>query len=245
MKRIMMIFLAVTFLLSLTACDSSTPPVETNSSSNIEELPENNTMEVVGNISDRVMSEIKDDGITEKLISIGLTEEEANEGSKILRQCGVPTIDICEPTDSKATVDGLIAYRGKLDDDRTFWFTIEQRKIFYVALNGVDLYDEDKGGFLKDFNDVHIPETDMSESQKSELLDLSESVLDDYFKYIPYYDAWGFARQDDNYMVQCEAYAKNDLKVKDWVRVKVWYEKNDDTYKVTGVEIDGIQYEPK
>lgn len=245
MKRLIIIFLAVTFLFSLTACNSSSPPVETDSSSNIEELPKSNSMEVDGNITDKVMTEIKSDGITEKLISIGLTEEEATEGGRILRQCGVPAIDICEPTDTNATVDGLVAYRGKLDDDRIFWFTIENRKMFYVALNGEDLYDEDKGGFLKHLDDVHIPETDMPQNQKSEMLDLSESVLDNYFKYAPYYDAWGFARQDNNYMVQCEAYAKNDFGAKDWVRAKVWYEKSNDTYNVTGVEIDGTQYEVK
>lgn len=54
--------------------------------------------------------------------------------------------------------------------------------------------------------------------------------------------AVGVARSDDDYMVQCEVYASNKLGIKDWVRAKVWYEYNGETYDVTGIMIDGERY---
>lgn len=201
------------------------------------------------NGEDKLNGDLADvsDSVSTALIEVGYSSEQGKEIEKILNTIGVSSIQI-ETMTGEATqgLNAVVAYpNGHIDKNRKFMFTTENGVLFYAGFKGEDLYDSDKGGFLKSYGEVHVPKTDMTENQKQELLDLTESVLDDYFKYIPYYDAWGFARQDDNYMVQCEAYAKNDLNVKDWVRVKVWYEKNDNAYKMTGVEIDGVQYEPK
>jgi|GEM_PF-5272966 len=246
---------ALVMLLCLTACGKAgteTEPPDNTAAGISEETPEATSAApteggaIIGNTIDAEMVEIESDGIAEKLVSLGFTEEEADEGRIILRQCGVPSIELCEPTDPNATVDGLICFRGKLDDDRVLIFTVENRKIFYVALNGEDLYDEDLGGFLKRFDEVHIPETALSESVKLNLRDKTESVLDKYFPNdTRYYDAWGFGREDNKYMVQCQV-SDGSILSGDWIYAYVWYEEqNEGEYTVVGVKINGKQYEVK
>lgn len=196
-------------------------------------------------ITDEVKEDIVDDGIVTKLVEFGFTEDEAYEMRKLFIMCGVSSIDECAPTDPNATIDGVASFRAEWDKDRTFWFTVDHREVFYMSLNGTDVYDKDQGGFLINVNDVHVPESTMTVTQKEELRDLTEKVLDKYFKHAPYYDAWGMARSDDDYMVQCEAYASNDLGVKKYVPARVWYTKSGEEYIVTGVSIDGVQYEVK
>lgn len=255
MKKYIAVFLSIVVSLSLCACGSTDTKQdsinnEPDTSSKVEESTEkaSNALKVVGDTTDTTMSEIstENDTFVEKLLSFGFTEDEAMENAKILRQCGIPNIDICEPTDANATIDGLVAYRGELDDDGTFWFTVDSRKIFYVSLNGEDLYDEDKGGYLKNFNDVHIPETYMSESIKLTLLHQTEPFLDKYFPYdTRYYDAWAVGREDNVYMVQCQI-SDGSILTDDWLFARVWYEQQEDgTFTPTGVEINGCPYAVK
>ncbi len=246
--------LTFTLLICLTACGKTEMEsrLPRNTDTGISEETSAPTPEetsaisaINGNAVDDEMEEIESDKLAEKLISLGLTEEEADEGRKILLQCGVPSIDLCEPTDPNATVDGLVCFRGKLDDDRILIFTVENRRIFYVALNGEDLYDEDLGGFLKRFDEVHIPETMLSESVKLNLRDKAESVLDKYFPNdTRYYDAWGFGREDNKYMVQCQV-SDGSILTDGWIHAYVWYEETDGVFTVVGVKINGKQYEVK
>ena len=211
-----------------------------------EDIPALKENDINGNKTENTIDDVTSDGIAEKLIEFGMTADEAQQGREILLTCGVKSIDICEATDSNATIDGLVAFRGKIDDQRTFWFTVENREIFYVALNGEDLYDVDKGGYLKHFDDVHIPETEVSQSVWFDLTERSDDVLDKYFVNARYYDAWGVGRSDNMYMVQCQVYASNLIGTNDWIYAKVWYEQqSDDTFKVVGVQIDGQQYDVK
>lgn len=129
MKKYIAVFLSIVVSLSLCACGSTDTKQdsinnEPDTSSKVEESTEkaSNALKVVGDTTDTTMNEIstENDTFVEKLISFGFTEDEAMENAKILRQCGIPNIDICEPTDANATIDGLVAYRGELDDDRTF-----------------------------------------------------------------------------------------------------------------------------
>lgn len=235
--------------------DSKQPTSESPtqpSTSKKSETPTNTTEEatqaegIVGKKSDKVVTAIESDGFVEKLVSFGLAESEANEAADLLRTCGIPSLDSCERTDPNATVDGLMAIRGKMDDDRIFMFTIDNRKIFYVAFNGEDLYDEDKGGYLKNFNDVHVPETEVDSDTWYKLRDMSEAELDKYFgASVRYYDAWGVAREDNSYMTQCEI-SDGSIFTSGWAYGKVWYElQTDGTFTTTAVEIDGQQYEVK
>lgn len=210
-------------------------------------LPESSvTEEIVGETIDELMPEIKAeaDPFIKKLLSFGFTENEAMENAKILKQCGIPTIDICEPS-SDESIDNLVVFRGVMDDSRTIWFTVENRKIFYVSLNGEDLYDEDKGGYLKNFDEVHIPETSVSITVADELRNKTESVLDGYFTNTRYFDAWAYAREDNNYMVQCQA-TDGSMLTSNWIYCRVWYEQQESgDFVATGVQINGKQYKLK
>lgn len=197
---------------------------------------------VSGDVIQGDVVDINNDGILDKLISFGFTEEEASEVREILLKCGIDDIKNAEPTDKNATIDGLIAFRWEMDDKRTVWFTIDNREVYYIGLNGVDVYDRDNGGFLINVNDVHIPESEVSLSVRNTLIERTESVLEGYFVNSLWYDAWGVARSDDQYMVRCEVYAQNKLGVKDWVIAKVWYEYDGSDYIVTAVVIDGTRY---
>lgn len=254
MRKSLLMLLVSVLCFSLCSCaSSSTTPRESSTSetnSKVEEDIEepDNKLEVVGDPSKGMLAEIsvESDSFVDKLVSFGFTESEAVENANLLKQCGIPSIELCEPTDPNATVDGLVSYRGKLDDDRTVWFTVESRKIFYISLNGEDLYDEDKGGYLKNFDDVHIPETYVSNTTKIELRDLTETVLDKYFlSDTRYYDAWAVGREDNIYMVQCQI-SDGSILTDSWIYGYVWYEQQPDgEFKPTGVKIDGKHYEVK
>lgn len=226
------------------ASSENSKPDETSVTETESSESSKSEFEVVAESTDVTMTDIESDGIAEKLMEFGMTAEEAQRGREILIGCGVESIDNCEPTSEDATIDGLVMFREEIDKDRVFWFTVDNREIFYVALNGNDLYDADKGGFLMTIDEVHIPDSSMTEDVKLNLLDLTEQVLDQYFTSAKYYDAWGFARSDSDYMVQCDVYASNALKVNSWVQAKVWYTASGDgNFEVTGVMIDGVQYE--
>lgn len=188
------------------------------------------------------VSDIVSDGIREKLVSFGFTEDEAVSVRDVLLKCGINDITNAKATDPSATIDGLIAFRWEMDDKRTVWFTVDNREVIYIGLNGVDVYDKDKGGFLISVDDVHVPESDVSLNVRDTLIGKTESVLSSYFVNALWYDAWGVARSDDQYMVQCEVYAQNKLGIKDWVVAKVWYEYDGSEYNVTAVVIDGKRY---
>ncbi len=250
MKKLMTVLLIIIICFLFYCCTFTNDHQESENSSKVEEnLAESAaTMEIVGDTTKDTMDEIsiENDSFVEKLISFGFTEEEAVENAKILKQCGVPSIEYCEPTNPDATIDELVAYRWKIDDDRVVWFTVDNRKIFYVALNGEELYDESKGGYLKDFADVHVPETYVDSSVGRKLIDKAEKELDKYFvEDVRYYDAWGIARQDNQYMVRCQI-SDGSAFTDNWIYGYVWYEQQEDgKFEVTGVKINGQQYTVK
>ena len=140
MKRAAVLFLAMLICaLCFSGCGSvSKDTTRTDSTNKI--------IDINGELADGGAEEIRGDSFMEKLLSFGLTEEEAAEARDILIQCGIPTIDNCEPLGKNTSIDGLICFIERLDDDRTIQFTMENRHIFYVGVNGEDLYDADNGG---------------------------------------------------------------------------------------------------
>lgn len=261
MKKYLPIVVVLLFVLSFSGCSNASVDHNITGSSNSasedkqqsQSTPPSSSQEgailsenkIDGKAIDVNIEEISNDGIVEKLVSFGLSEEEAYSNREILLLCGIENIDICEPTDSNSTVDGLVCFRGEIDKDRVFWFTVENRKIFYVSLNGNDLYDSDKGGFIQRIDDVHIPETYMPESRKQALIELAEATLDKYFLYnTRYYDAWGVGREDDKYMVRCEV-SDGSILTSNWTQAYVWFEEQNDEFSVTGVKINGKFYEVK
>lgn len=189
------------------------------------------------------MSEVEyEDDLEAQLMAIGFTKKEAKKLRKTFLKCGIDDISGCEPEDSSLTIDDLIVYRQVIDDQQTFIFTIDNRKLIYISISGYDLYTEEDG-VLMSADDIYWPETEVTTEVARELWDLAEDTLDHYFTLYyggyPYYDAIGYGREDDNYMVQCEA-KKNHR----WIVCKVWfeYDHDSDTYEVTSVKIDGTWY---
>lgn len=179
----------------------------------------------------------KSDHLIETLMSYGFTEDEAKVTRDILVKCGITDIDKATPTSTTATIDDLICFKLDVDKDRHVLFTIDKRELFHVACNGIILYDTAEGGHVANLKDIHIPKTDVSVSVGNKLRDLTEETLDSHLGAGKWYDAFGYAREDDDYMVQCETklYGR-------WVKCKVWFTKNGENYNVTGVVIDGKQY---
>ena len=195
-----------------------------------------------GEVDSGKLPSVEFDNLVNELIKIGFTTEEATKYREVFLKCGIHSIAAAESTNPSATIDELVAYRAVLDKDRTLWFTIEKRELFYIALNGVDVYDTSKGGFLITIDDVYIPESEITLATAATLRDKTERVLEPYFINALYYDGWRYGRSDENYMVQCEVYAKNRLGIKDWIFAKVWYKYDGKEFVVTAIVIDGIRY---
>ena len=182
------------------------------------------------------------ENLIQELMEIGFTEEEATEYREIFLKCGINTIAGAKPTSTTATINDLVAYRIVLDDDRTLWFTVDKRELFYIAMNGVDLYDTDKGGFLITIDDVHIPEKEISASVRDDLELNTQLILDNYFVKAIWYSNFSCGRSDDNYVVRCDVYAENRMGFKDTVPAYVYYEYDGTDFKVTAISIDGVRY---
>ena len=243
MKRTILWVFPVVLIIVMTGCNIPRY-VPKEGSSEIEQ--ERN--DVQGDVQPNIVPDISNDAtdnIAQKLVLLGFTQAEADELRIIFLKCGVENIDDCSITDNQATIDNLASFRAVWDKDRTFWFTIDNRELLYMALNGTDVYDKDRGGFLININDIHIPESKVSVSDGETLRDLTEQTLDKYFVNARYYDAFGYARSDDDYMVKCQVYASNKLEDKDWIFAKVWFDMDGDGFKVTAVQIDGKQYRVK
>lgn len=208
-----------------------------------ETKSDNNTDDAyfVGDSVEGDVQEIKSDGIAEKLITFGFTSTEAHEIRETLLLCGVSNIDDCTPTSSTASINDLIAYRAVLDKDRTFWFTIENRKLIYVGLNNYDIFDDTQGGFLISIEDIHIPESEVTQEVYYQLQEIATAAVDVYLvnSSFAYYDAWAVARADDKYMIQGEVYARNKIGVKKWIPFKVWFNYIDGEFVVEAIKIDG------
>ena len=185
-----------------------------------------------------------DGSITNALTEIGYSYDHAAQIETILRTVGIETLAVDgadgSGQDPEHGLYSVVAYpNGYTEENRRLYFTTEDGVVFYVGFR-----DED-GGFLKTYADVHVPETKVDPQTWVALQERCETVLDSYFKFPPYYDAWAVGREDDEYAVQCEAHAQNGFGTKDWVFSKVWYHEENGEFAVTAVSIDGVLYELK
>lgn len=227
------------FIWMLIIIVSDTPDDTTNPDDTItnEGFTQDGLTEVEGELP-----EIESENLVEELMALGFTTEEATEYREVFLMCGIDSIAGAKPTSSTATIDDLICYRIVMDDKRTLMFTIDKRELFYIALNGTDVYDTAKGGFLISIDDVHIPETEISASVENDLAVMTELVLDHYFVNAIWYSNFTYGRSDDNYVVRCEVYCENRMGVKDTVMAFVYYKYNGTDFEVTAISIDGVRY---
>lgn len=243
MKKLVLLLSVV--LICLTGCEIIYTPPGASETITDEVVGETNTSFVGGDfdvVEDSSPPDVVTDNLVEEIRVLGFTRDEATEYREVFLKCGINSIEGATPASTTATIDDLIAYRIVMDDDRTVWFTIDKRELFYIALNGVDVYDMSQGGFLININDVHIPENDISTATADTLRDLTIRTVEPYFIDALYFDGFRYGRSDDTYMVQCEVYAKNKLGIKDWIFAKVWYEFDGSEFVVTAIVVDGVRY---
>jgi hypothetical protein len=216
------------------------PPVEHSASSKSDSA---------FTIGENVQGELTDidSNMTKALITAGYTLEQASEIQKILNTVGIKSIEI-ESMTGKAT-DGLNAVvcypNGLKDRNRRFHFTTDNGVLFYAGFLNEDLYDSQKGGYLKSYGDVHVPETKIDMDTYNRLQMLAIETVKTYLKYpsSSNFDtfAWGIGRSDDKYKIQGKVSAKNAFGVKDDLFFSVYFVQKDNDFSIEGVIINGTR----
>lgn len=189
----------------------------------------------------------KDFGVetTDKLRELGFTVEEATSIYNIFVKIGVNQISEVQKG-AGTGIDNLQSFVAIANNDKKlkFYFTVENRELYYAGFRDADLYDSTKGGVLKNIGDVHIPETEVDASTYSQLQVMSQNIVKQYLKYpntakFPWLDGWGVGRSDDNYRISGKVTAKNAFGVESEMSFSVYFLKTNDKFEVDAVVIDG------
>ncbi len=190
-----------------------------------------------------------DTDMTAELMSAGYSLEHASQIQEILNAVGIESIKI-ENMSGKAE-DGLNAVicfpNGYSDRDRRFYFTTDGGVLFYAGFLDEDLYDSDKGGYLKSYGDVHVPETDIDLETYEELRELAISAVEGCLT-VPgsasfSQTAWGVGRSDDHYQIIGRVTADNMYGVSREIPFSVWFASESGEFVVEGVALDGVRVE--
>lgn len=96
-------------------------------------------------------NDIAKDTVKLKLVVIGLSDDEAKEVAEIFSQIGIAKIDNVQPG-AGTGIDNLQSYVAEANGDpnKKFYFTFENRKLFYVGYGEKDLYDNGVVGNIND-----------------------------------------------------------------------------------------------
>lgn len=189
----------------------------------------------------------KDFGIetTDKLRELGFTVEEATSIYNIFVKIGVNQISDVQKG-AGTGIDNLQSFVAIANNDKQlkFYFTVENRQLYYAGFRDAALYDSTEGGVLKNIGDVHIPKTDVDANTYSQLQVMSQNIVKQYLKYpntakFPWLDGWGVGRSDDNYRISGKVTAKNGFGVESEMTFSVYFLKTNDTFTVEAVVIDG------
>lgn len=200
-------------------------------------------------IGEKVQGELMDidSNMIKILTTAGYTLEQASEIQKILNTVGIKSIEI-ESMTGKATegLNAVVCYpNGLKDRNRRFHFTTNNGTLFYAGFLNEDLYDSEKGGYLKSYGDVHVPETKIDIDTYNRLQMLATETIKTYLKYPSSSDfdnlAWGIGRSDNKYKIQGKVSAKNGFGVKDDLFFSVYFVQKDNDFSIEGVVIDGTR----
>lgn len=185
--------------------------------------------------------------IAEKLTEVGYSIEHATEIQNILNNVGITEIEIYHKTgEAEKGLNAMSCYaNGSKEDKSRFTLTTEDGVAFYVGFLDEDLYDVDKGGFLKQYTDVHIPETKIDMDTYSTLQELSVKEVKGCLNYPNTADfktlSWGVGRSDDNYKIIGVVSAENGLGVESDINFSVWFKNSDNNFIVEGVALNGTR----
>lgn len=200
-------------------------------------------------VSDQVTTQ-KESQIASVLTTKGYSYEQANKIDKILNELGINSIEIYAMTGTpQKGLNSVVCYpnSNKADNSR-FNFTTENGELFYVGFLGEDLYDSEKGGIIKRYNEVHIPENEVDSNAEISLMIAAEDVIKKYLNYPATADfhtmSWRFARSDDKYSASGTVSAQNAFGVEDEMPFSVYFELVNGKLKIEKVSLDGtIVYE--
>lgn len=190
-----------------------------------------------------------DNEMVGQFMNLGFNIEEATEMQHLFYQMGIKSIKDIHSGSTNPDINKLVAFVATANNNekQKFYFSIENRKMFYAGFTSEDLYDSAKGGVLKNINDVHIPETKVSIDDYSRLQVLAQDEVKKYLNYpstasFPLYDGWGVGRSDDKYKIIGKVNAKNGFGVKSQISFSVWFIKKDNNFVVDAVVIDGNRF---
>lgn len=188
-----------------------------------------------------------DRGITVSLTARDYSLEHASAIQEILNTVGITSISIENMTgEAESGLNAVVCYpNGYTDRDRRFFFTTEDGVLFYAGFSDEDLYDSEKGGYLKNYNDVHVSDKEVTVAVYDTLRGLAEDAVKGTLNYpssanFGMFD-WGIGRSDDNYQIIGSVTAKNGIGIEEDMSFSVWFVANDKGYDVEGVAINGIR----
>lgn len=183
----------------------------------------------------------------ETLVQAGYSVEQASEIQKILNTVSITSITIENMTGkADSGLNAVVCYpNGYTERNRRFYFTTEDGVLFYAGFLNEDLYDAEKGGFLKSYTDVHVPETKITLETYDKLRGLAEEAVKSYLNYPSSADFgafdWGIGRSNDKYKIQGKVSAQNGFGVEEDLYFGVWFIVNGDSFDIEGIEINGTR----
>lgn len=173
--------------------------------------------------------------------------EEATKIQSIFYKIGINSISNIEKGlgDGIDKLQSFTAYANN-DTKKKFYFTIDNRKLYYAGFRDETLYDSTKGGILNNINNVHIPETSVDMSTYTTLQVKAQETVKQYLNYpntsnFSLYDGWGIARSDDKYKIIGKVEAQNGFGVKSDINFSVWFTKINNDFTIEAIEMDGIR----
>ena len=189
-----------------------------------------------------------DDKMVKTLTKNGYSINQATSIQKILNTLGIKSIRIHSMTGkAQEGLNAVVCFpNGKKDDKYRFFFTTEDGKLFYAGFLNEDLYDLDKGGYLKSYDDVHVPETDVTDEEFIYLQECAKDEIKVQLNYPGSADfhtlSWGVGRSDEHYQISGKVTGQNGFGVKDDVIFYVYFIKDKSgNFSVEGVTLNGIR----
>ena len=199
--------------------------------------------------ADGSMSEFMtiDTCITDLMIEKGYSIEHATAIQEVLNTVGIEYLEIESMTGKpESGLNSVVSYpNGYTERDRRFYFTTDNAVIFYAGFLNEDLYDSEKGGYLKNYNDVHVPEKEVTRDEFYKLQEIAEPVVKQCMNYPNTASIDGFSyrvgRSDENYQLLGNVTAKNGFGIKDTLPFSVWFVKSGEEFTIKGISVDGVR----
>ena len=158
-----------------------------------------------------------------------------NSATIALEACGLTDLRNCELTDDNGPPSFLKSYRLVYDDDRTVVITLENGSLYYIGVNGTDIYTVDTGVIMS-LMDVHIPEKDISLEKRTIMQYLAEEGVKLYLNYPSTakfdYWSWRYSRSDNNYAISGKVTASNAFGVPSDMYFHVYFIRDPETDKL-------------